>query len=296
VGGTRFRPTRIGWAPYVFLAPFVVLFATFVAYPVVASLQLSLYQSSGLGDQQFVGLDNYRHLIIDRGFRDSLFNTLYFAAGTAFVQLPLAMLLALGLNAAHPRLLRDICRLAFFVPYITSAVVVAFMFALVFDTRYGLINEVLRDLHLSAIPWLTSTTWAMPALIILGLWTWTGVNALYFLGGLQGIPPELLEAAQLDGASPLQRFLHVIIPQLRPVILFVFTIGLIGSFHLFTQPFVLTHGGPGDSTTTMTMYLYEQGFRELNFGYAAAIGYAIVVLVGAAALLQIRIIGGLKED
>lgn len=298
----RTVPTGSWWsrhsrqlAPYLFLAPFLALFAVFLIYPVIDSLRLSLYDAKGLSDREFIGLKNYQSLATDDRFRRALVNTCYFALGTVCVQLPLALLLALALNSQRLRL-RNVYRFGFFVPYVTSAVVVSFMFILVFDKNYGLLNNALAAISVPKLPWLTSTQWAMPALIILGLWTWVGINSLYFHAGLQGISPELIEAARIDGASPLQIFARIILPLLRPVTVFVFTIGVIGSFHLFAQPYLLTQGGPQDSTLTLTMYLYQKGFRSFDLGYAAAIGYAIVLITGAVALLQIRLIGGVKED
>lgn len=282
-------------APYLFLAPFLIGFAIFVVYPVVRSLMLSFYDAPGLGTPRFIGLGNYRSLISDHRFWRAVLNTLYFAGGTLVIQLPLAFILAMVLNSPRVRA-RGLYRLAFFLPYITPGVVVAFMFTLIFNTKYGVLNAALNAVGLPTVPWLGSPNAAMPALIILGLWTWVGANALYFLGGLQNISAEMVESARMDGASSTQIVFRIIIPLLRPVTLFVFTLGLVGSFQLFTQPYVLTGGGPQDATLTITMYLYEKGFRSFDMGYASAIGYALVILVGVVTLLQLKVIGGVSED
>lgn len=282
-------------APYIFLAPFLIGFGVFVVYPVIRSFMLSFYDAPGLGSPHFIGLSNYRSLLSDHRFWRAVLNTVYFAGGTLVIQLPLALLLALVLNSPRVRA-RGLYRLAFFLPYVTPAVVVAFMFTLMFNTKYGVINAVLGAVGLGSVSWLGSPTAAMPALIILGLWTWIGANSLYFLGGLQNISRELIESARIDGATSRQIVFRIVLPLLRPVVLFVFTLGLVGSFQLFTQPFVLTGGGPQDATLTITMYLYEKGFRDFDMGYASAVGYALVILVGIATLLQLKVIGGVRED
>ncbi|MFS8571905.1 MAG: sugar ABC transporter permease, partial [Clostridia bacterium] len=214
---------------------------------------------------------------------------------SVFLLSPLALLLALALNAKWLKL-KGLFRVAFFVPVITSEVVVALMFALVFDQDFGLLNAGLRAIGLSAIPWLRSPAWAMPSIILLGVWIWLGLNALYFLAGLQNIDQEYYEAAAIDGANQFQLFRYITIPLLKPVILFVVIQAIVGSYQLFTQPWVLTGGGPQDATLTITMYLYLQAFRFFNMGYASAIGYALVVIILTLSLIQLVAFGTFRRE
>jgi ABC-type sugar transport system permease subunit len=284
-----------GLAPYLFLTPFVALFCAFFAYPVGYAFYLSLYRKVGFAPPSYVGLQNYADLIGDGRFLHSLGNTTYYAAGSLFILSPLALLIALALDSDLLRL-KGIYRLLFFVPYVTSAVVVALMFVLVFDKTYGLLNSGLSLFGLPRVPWIESTAWSMPSIIMLGIWTYVGLNALYFLAGLQNVSRELIEAARIDGANALAVFWNITIPQLRPVILFVAVQAIIGSYNLFSQPFVLTSGGPDDSTLTMTLYLYIQGFQFFNFGYAAAIGYAIAIVIIIVSVIQLWVLGAFREE
>lgn len=282
-------------SPYLFVAPFFVLFAVFLAYPVIYSLVLSFYQARGLGPRTFIGLENYRELFIDPRFRKALFNTTYYAAGSVFILSPLALLLALALNAKWLKF-KGLFRVAFFIPVITSEVVIAAMFSLVFDQEFGLLNAGLRSIGISPVPWLRSPYWAMPSIILLGIWIWLGLNALYFLAGLQNIDAEYYEAAAIDGANRWQLFRYITIPLLKPVILFVVIQAIVGSYQLFTQPWILTGGGPQDATLTITMYLYMQGFRFFNLGYASAIGYALVVIILTLSLIQLVAFGTFRKE
>lgn len=282
-------------SPYLFVLPFFALFAIFLAYPVIYSFVLSFYDARGLGPRTFIGLENYAELLGDPRFLKAVVNTTYYAAGSVFLLSPLALLLALALNAKWMKL-KGLFRIAFFIPVITSEVVVAIMFTLVFDMDYGLLNALLHSIGLEPIPWLRSTAWAMPSIILLGVWIWLGLNALYFLAGLQNIEPEFYEAASIDGAGRMQIFRYITIPLLKPVILFVVIQAIIGSYQLFAQPWVLTEGGPQDATLTVTMYLYLQGFRFFNLGYASAIGYALVVIIFVLSFLQLVGFGTFRRE
>jgi ABC-type sugar transport system permease subunit len=178
-------------------------------------------------------------------------------------------------------------------------VVVAIIFGLVFNYEYGLINNyLLKPFGLESVRWLQEPVYIMPAMIILGLWRYTGINALYFMAGLQNISPEVKEAAIIDGASRWQAFRFVTLPLLRPVMIFVMTFAIVGSYNLFGEGAVLVgaEGGPSNAGLFMTMYLYLTGFRFLKFGYAAAIGYALALIILVLTLIQLRILGVFRED
>jgi ABC-type sugar transport system permease subunit len=283
-------------APYLFVAPFLVLFFVFSIYPVLYSLYLSFFKATGLSSWQFIGLENYADLLSDRRFIKSVTNTSYYAAASVFLLSPLALLVAVGFNAGITRQLRGLYRVAYFVPVITSAVVIAMMFRMIFDEQYGLLNAMLGNVGIEPIPWLRSKSWAMPAIVVLGIWTYLGVNALYFLAGLQNIPHELTEAAAIDGANGWQTFFYITMPILRPVIMFVVVQAIIGSYNLFAQPLLLTNGGPQDATLFMTIYLYQVGFQQFKLGYASAIGYTLVLIVFTLSLINLLFFGAFRSS
>lgn len=288
--------------PYVFLTPFLLSFLIFTVYPAGAAFFLSFQRVRGFisPDEgggvvlEYKGFENYERLLTkDKRFRIALVNGAEFALGTVFVQMPLALGVALLMNAPHVRF-KILARLAFFAPYITSAIVVGWIFTLVFDQRYGLLNALLAQVGLDAVGWLTDKDFVMPALIILGLWTWVGYNSLFFLAGLQNVPDDLKEAARIDGANTVRVFWHITMPFLRPVFVFVVITGLIGSFSLFSQPYLLfdSGSGPQDSGLFPLMYLFFMGFENFRMGYASAIGYlltAIILLITALQLLLFRL-------
>ncbi len=252
-----------------------------------------------LADPRFIGFDNYVRLVTkDALFIKALINTTYYALGSILIIVPLALLLALILHSPKLRL-REFFRLLYFTPNITAGVVVGIVFSLVFEEQYGLINNlVLAPLGLENVRWLREPRWIMPSIIILGTWKWTGINALYFMVGLQNIPPELKEAARVDGATRWQVFWHVTLPMLRPILAFVLTIAIIGSYNLFAEPAILvgSTGGPNNAGMTMTMYLYNRGFREVKMGYASAIGYSLAVIILVLSLIQLFLIRAFRED
>jgi ABC-type sugar transport system permease subunit len=285
--------------PYLFISPFFIGYAIFFLYPVIWAFYLSLYQQVGIGSvPRFVGVDNYIKLLSDELFVKALVNTSYYAAGSILIIVPAALGLGLVLYIRELRW-REFFRLLFFSPNITSGVVVAIIFGLVFNHEYGLINNYLiKPFGLEPVRWLQEPVYIMPAMIILGLWRYTGINALYFMAGLQNISPEVKEAAIIDGASRWQAFRFVTLPLLRPVMIFVMTFAIVGSYNLFGEGAVLVgaEGGPSNAGLFMTMYLYLTGFRFLKFGYAAAIGYALALIILVLTLIQLRILGVFRED
>ena len=287
-------------APYLFISPFFVGYAIFFLLPVIQSLLLSFYRQVGLNNApRFIGFDNYIRLLTkDPLFIKSLINTTYYALGSILVIVPIALLLALILHSPKLRF-REFFRFLYFTPNITAGVVVGIVFGLVFEEQYGLINNlVIAPLGGENVRWLREPRWVMPAIILLGTWKWTGINAIYFMVGLQNIPPELKEAARVDGATRWQVFRHVTLPLLRPILAFVLTIAIIGSYNLFAEPAILvgSTGGPNNAGMTMTMYLYNRAFRELKMGYASAIGYSLAVIILVLSLIQLFLIRAFRED
>ncbi len=278
------------WAPYVFVTPFVAVFAVFMAYPMLYSVVLSLQQTFGPKRSQFVFLDNFSYLLTDPLFWKAMWNTFVFAAGSVFIQLPLSLGLAMLLN--HPKVRgRIFFRLIFFAPALVGTVFIAIMFGLMFS-RDGLINFTFHGLFAGfdpEFPWLER--FVMGSLILAALWQFVGFNMIYFLAALQNVSKDLTEAAMVDGAGPWPRFLNVTIPAIRPVASFVVLLSLIGSFQLFELAWVLLNnsGGPNDQGLTVVMYLYQSGFINGKLGYASAIGWVLAVLLMCFALIQHRV-------
>jgi ABC-type sugar transport system permease subunit len=268
---------------YLFVSPFFILFAIFGLYPILFSLYLSLVKWDGLTVPQFVGLANFRKLFSDPSFYRAIWNTLII--GLIYIP-PMfigAFLLAVLLNQQTLKL-RAFFRAAMFVPCITPTVVIAIVFMVLFGTKLGMINYVMH----SEIPWLDSESLSKVSVSILLVWRWTGYNAVLMLAGLQGIPEELYEAATIDGANRGHRMWHITIPLLRPTIIFCAVTSLIGTVYMFDEPFVLTQGGPGDSSTNFGVYLFNEGFTDFRFGFASAAAYSVAVVVFILSLMLVR--------
>lgn len=279
------------WVPYFFLAPFLICFGVFMVYPLGQSIWLSLRQTYGPEYTAFVGLDNFRHLLADREFHLAARNTFVYTLGSLFIQLPVALGLALLLNRPGLRG-RTFFRLVFFAPSLVGLVFAAMMFALLFGAKSGLLNEMLRRVvpgFPPEFPWLQE--YVMTSLIVASLWMYAGYNMIYFLAALQNVDASLGEAAQIDGANAWHRFLHVTLPEIRPIAGFVTLLSLIGSLQLFELPFVLLTGaGPENRGLTLVMYLYQNGFERNDLGYASAIGWVLAVFLAGIALAQRRLI------
>jgi len=295
-GGSRFefnhwwRHNQRKFAPYIFIAPFFIIFLVFGLYPIVYSFVLSFYKGFGFEQKTFFGLGNYIHLFRDARYIKAVLNTTEYAAGSLFILSPLALLVALAINSVYVRW-KGLYKIGLFFPVITSAVIIAIIFGRVLDQQYGLLNLLLSWFGIAPVAWLSNAPVVMPAYIIMGIWTWLGINSLYWLAGLNGINKEYYEAASIDGANAWSSFIHITLPMLRPVILFVVIQAIIGSYNLFEAPFLLTQGGPSDASMTLTLYIYTQGFQNFNVGYASAIAYSMTVLLLVLSVLNIRLFG-----
>ncbi len=270
-----------------FLAPNIIGFLLFSLLPVGATLVISLLNWDLIRDPEFVGFQNYTTLLTkDPIFREVLFNTAYFVIGVVPASIIISLLLALVMNNGLKGI--SLFRAIFFIPVITSSVAVAMLWRWLYNTDYGLINVGLDALGLPYIPWLTSTDWAMPAVIIMAVWKSLGYNMVIYLAGLQGISPTLYEAAALDGAGGWARFRDITLPLLGPTTFFILVISVINSFQVFDLTFILTQGGPGIATTTIVMYIYDQGFRYFQMGYAAAIAWVLFIIIFLITLAQMQ--------
>ena len=269
-------------AAWTFVAPALSVIGVFFALPVLAAFVLSLtdfdlYALANPKNLRFVGFDNYRDVLAAPLFWKSLFNTLYFVAVGVPLSLAASLAAALLLNSPLARF-KGLFRTALFAPVVTTVVAVAVIWRYLFHTRYGLINYALVHLGIAPIDWLGDPHWSMPAIILFAVWKNFGYNMIILLAGLQGIPPDLYEAARIDGASAWQQFRFITLPSLRPVLLLVSVITVAGYFQLFAEPYVMTRGDPLQSTVSVLYYMYEEGFKWWSLGRASAIAFLLFAL------------------
>lgn len=293
--GDRNWKRRKAAAPYLFLLPFFLIFAGFGLYPIVYSLYLSFFKGFGFSHKEFTGFGNYVHMFGDPRYVRSVLNTTYYMLGSVFVLAPLALGLAL-LFRSRLLALKALFKVIFFLPVITSFVVISVIFLRVFDQNFGLLNSVLGSFGVSPVGWITDSSVVMPSMILMGIWTYLGLNSLYWLAGLSAINQDYYDAAAVDGAGKLQAFRFVTMPQLRPVTLFVVIQAIVGSYNLFAQPLLMTNGGPSDSSLTITLYLYQQGFEFFNVGYASAIAYSMFVILMVLSVINIALFRGYRTS
>jgi multiple sugar transport system permease protein len=276
------RNALIGWS---FILPNLIGFVVITLVPVIAAFALSFASWDGYNPPQWVGLKNFRRLLKDDATMTALRNTVYYAAG----HVPLTMLAALGLALLLNRKMRGVAffRAVAFFPYITSMVAVALVWNMLFNPEFGPVNQLLQALGIAHGPgWTTSTSWAMPAVIVTSVWRDMGYYMILFLAGLQAIPKELYEAAEVDGASAWQRFRAVTVPGLRPTTFLVLILLTVQSFKVFDLIFVMTGGGPGEATLVLSQQIYQTGIVDGEYGYASAISVLLFLLVLVLTLTQ----------
>lgn len=285
----RKRDERI--AGYVFSLPAVALLIAFLVVPIIYTVYYSVFQYQVMrpNDITFIGFENYHKLITDSDFWVSLKNTFYFTIVVVPVQCALALTLAMLVSKKIKGV--SIFRTMYFSPQLTSMVVIAVLWTVLYNSNpnTGLINALLVNLGLEPINFLTNERTAMNSIIFMSAWQGAGYQMMIFLAGLQGIPRDQYEAASVDGATPWQQFWFVTIPNLKGTIKYVIMITMIQAMKLFTQPYVMTQGGPRNSTKTMVYYIYTQGFQKGNFGYACSVAAVFFVIVVAMSLILQKI-------
>ena len=286
-------PSEANTAAWFFLAPALLLIFVFFFLPVAASLVLSvtdfdLYGIADPANTRFVGLSNYSRLLQTPDFWTALRNTFYFAFVGGPLTIAVALSAALLLSSKLVRF-KGFFRTIYFTPFVTTLVAVAIVWRYLYHTRYGLFNYALSYVGIGPIDWLGDPHWAMPAIILMAVWKSFGYNMLIFIAGLQSIPEELYDAAEIDGAGAFRRFFSITLPMLMPTLVFVSVVTMIGYFQLFAEPYVMTQGGPLRSTTSVVLLMYEEGFRWWRMGYAAAIAFVLFVVILIATLLQFRL-------
>jgi multiple sugar transport system permease protein len=281
LSGVRREETIAG---YLFLLPNLVGFLLFSLLPIVATFGLTLTDWNLFGQWKFVGLDNFRTLVADDLFWQTTRNTVVYTLGAVPIGVFIAFWLALLLN----RKMRGVVffRTVFFLPHVTLTVAIAIVWSWIYHPELGLINYLLGLVGIDGPRWLQSTTWAMPAIIVMSNWKGIGYAMLVFLAGLQAIPQDLHEAATIDGASAFQRLRHITVPLLTPTTFFILVTSFIGAMQAFDQFYVMTQGGPAYATTTLVMYIFQNGFQFFQMGYAAAIAVVLFVVIFVITALQ----------
>ena len=276
-------------AAYGFLAPNFIAFFVLVLGPTIFSFVVGFTNWNGLGLPKWSGFHNYVRLARDPLFRIALRNTVVYTL--EFV--PLAIIFALGLALLFNYRTRGISvvRLLFFLPFVTDMISISFVWMFIFNLRFGILNYALSIFDIPPQAWLGDTKWALFSLVILSVWRWMGYYALIMLAGLQGVPQELYEAAEIDGAGRWKSFVKITVPLISPALFFVLTTGIISSFQVFEQMYIMTQGGPQDATISLAMFLYQQGFLFLRMGYASAVAWVLFFIVFVVTMINWNVRG-----
>lgn len=272
--------------PYVMIAPIVVIFALFMIYPILRSLYLSFFELVS-GSYEFVGFQNYTRLFKDETFWKSLFNTCIFLIVQVPIMIGGALLIAVAIEQKFIKG-RAFFRTTIFLPSVTALVAYALVFKVLLNGDHGLINFVIEMLGGKGVNWFYEEWPARFAIIISITWRWLGYNMIILMAGIQSISNDLMEAADIDGATFWDKLFYITIPMVKPIILFCTITSTIGTLQLFDEPYILTAGGPNYATITMGQYLYDNGFRYLKFGYASAIGYVMTVIIALLSVFQFK--------
>ncbi len=277
---------REAFVGYMFILPTYIGFSIFILYPLIESVRISFQEFSLLRGSTYVGLENYVQMFADARLRIAYINTIIFTLFAVFFNAGIGLILAVMLNRRLPILMRNLYRSVFFFPVLIAHTYIAVIWRFLYQQDTGVINYYLGVFGVEPIPWLSNAHWAMAAIIILDVWKNTGFAMLVFLAGLQSIPNEYYEAAQLDGANERQLFFRITIPLLSPTIFFILVIFMIGALQVFDTIIVLTQGGPGDATRSVVLYVYEIAFRTFNMGYAAAVSMTLFAIILILTALQ----------
>ncbi len=277
-------------AAYLFLAPALTAIFVFFFIPVISAFVISftdfdIYAIGNYSKFRFTGLDNYVKLFENPLFWKALKNTFFFVVVSGPLSIAVSLGAAVLLNSKLVRF-KGIFRLVYFMPVVTTLVAVSIVWRFIYHPEFGLLNYGLSFIGVDKIDWLGDPNWAMPSIIILSIWKNFGYNMIIFIAGLQNIPEELYEAAHIEGANGWQRFTKITLPMLAPTTIFITIITMIGYFQLFAEPYIMTQGGPLDSTLSIVLYMYQEGFRWWNMGYSSSIAFVLFVIILAGTLLQ----------
>ena len=274
-------------AGYLFVFPSILLYAAFVLAPVAITIVLSFtYYDISFG-AEWVGFGNYWRFITEARSLEILWNTLRFAFLAVTFNVAVGLILALALNRAMPKALLYFFRLAYFLPVIISAAFVAVVWSYFYSVDFGVINYYLGQLGLPQVPWLSSSKVAMTSIVIMDVWKNTGFFMIILVAALQGVPKSIMDAAAMDGASPWRRFSRIILPYISPVLFFCIVFASIGALQVFESIMILTGGGPGDSTRSLSIYLVDEAFGSFELGYAASVSVIMMLLVLVITIIQL---------
>ncbi|MHA6482528.1 carbohydrate ABC transporter permease [Paenibacillus sp. strain BS8-2] len=284
-----------------FALPYTLCFVMFLLFPIGYGVYISFHDFELLSEEHpFVGLSNYIAIFTGGTYENSVFlRGLWATAQFVIFSVPLLIIVGLGLAMlvnGLPRRIRGLFRTFFFMPYAISASVMAVIWLMMFDTNAGFINSLLMKLGMDAIPWLTGTPWAWVSLIATTLWWTIGFNMIIFINALNEVPEDYYEAASIDGASAWRKFAHITLPSIRPVMLFVMITSTIASFNVYAQPFLLTRGGPGDSTRVLLINVLDQAFMRKEIGSASAMAIIMALIIMIISVVQYRLTYGRKES
>jgi len=287
-----FNSTKV--VPYVFVLPFIISFSILTLYPAVQAFIMS-FQRILPGQVEFIGLSNYKRLFNPVFFK-AFSNTLIYTLLTLLILIPIPMIIAVILNSKLVKF-KTAFRSSLFIPSLTSVVVAGLIFRLIFaESDMAVANQILSFFGVDSIVWTTNRWSAMFLMVTLASWRWMGVNVLYYLAGLQSIPSEMYESADIDGASTFQKFKNITMPFLKPVTSFVTVITIIGGFRVFEESYVFWEAGsPGNIATTLVSYLYQQGIQRNDMGFGSAIGVVVLVIIFIASLMYLTMTGSFKE-
>ena len=278
---------------YFFLAPALLAIFIFFFIPVLAALIISfsdfdIYSLGNFSNARLVGFKNYSVLIADPLFWKALKNTFFFVIVAGPLSIAVSLAAALLLNSKLIQF-KAVFRLTFFLPVVTTLVAVAIVWRFIYHPRFGILNYLLSFLGIQPIDWLGDPIWAMPAIILMSVWKNFGYNMIIFIAGLQNIPIDLYESAEIEGANRWQQFTSITIPMLAPTTIFISLITMIGYFQIFAEPYIMTQGGPLNSTLSIVQYMYQEGFRWWNMGYSASLAFILFIIIFIGTVIQLKL-------
>jgi multiple sugar transport system permease protein len=270
---------------YLFLSPALILFVLFFLLPIAAIIYLSFTQYNIINPPKLIGIGNYTKFFHDPSIGNVFKNTIKFVGILVPLHVVGGLLLALGVNREMPAAMKYLYRTVIYFPYLvtTAAVAVAWMYIL--DENFGVLNYFLGKLQIDRISWLNSSFWVFVAVAIFSLWKFVGQPFVYYLIGLQNVPKDLVEAAEIDGANRVQTFFHITLPMLSPTVFFVVLTTMIGAIQIFDEPYIITKGGPGDASRTINLYIYQLAYTYNDLGYASTVAFSLFILILTITLL-----------
>jgi multiple sugar transport system permease protein len=280
------KKVKDGIAAYLFLSPALFIFALFVGGPIVMTIFLGFTEYNILTPMKFIGITNFKNVLNNQQSITVILNTFKFVIVLVPLHVVIGLLLALGVTRKIPEKLKYFYRTSIYFPTIVTTASVAIAWTFLLNKDFGVINYYLGKLGIDAIPWLASATWTLPSIAMFSVWKFVGNSFMFYVIGLQNIPDSFYEAAQIDGANKFQAFFKITLPLLSPTIFFVITTTIIGAMQIFDEPFLITRGGPGDSSRTIAMHIYEKAFQSYDMGYASAFAIILLIIVLVITIAQ----------